>query len=81
MPIIDYQCHLSPEDIASDTSGVLRNNNRMMRELGADTGYDSIGDFDVARPLSRFMGRLDSTNQLAKPILYNLNSVQSGLPP
>ncbi|MBF9255065.1 glucuronate isomerase [Pontibacter sp. 172403-2] len=60
--------------------GALRNNNtRMMRELGADTGFDSIGDFDVARPLSRFMDRLDNSNQLAKTILYNLNPAQNEL--
>lgn len=54
--------------------GALRNNNtRMMRELGTDTGFDSIGDFSVASPLSRFMDKLDNTNQLAKTILYNLN--------
>ncbi|ALJ00082.1 glucuronate isomerase [Rufibacter tibetensis] len=60
--------------------GALRNNNtRMMRELGADTGFDSIGDFDVARPLSRFMDKLDNSNQLAKTILYNLNPSQNEL--
>lgn len=60
--------------------GALRNNNtRMMRELGPDTGFDSIGDFDVARPLSRFMDKLDNSNQLAKTILYNLNPSQNEL--
>ncbi len=60
--------------------GALRNNNaRMLRELGADTGFDSIGDFDIARPLSKFMGRLDNSNQLAKTILYNLNPSQNEL--
>ncbi|MBC3541183.1 glucuronate isomerase [Rufibacter sediminis] len=60
--------------------GALRNNNtRMMRELGADTGFDSIGDFDVARPLSRFLDRLDNSDQLAKTILYNLNPSQNEL--
>jgi glucuronate isomerase len=54
--------------------GALRNNNaRMRRTLGPDTGFDSIGDFEVGRPLSRFLDRLDDTNQLAKTILYNLN--------
>ncbi|WP_187263335.1 glucuronate isomerase [Pontibacter beigongshangensis] len=54
--------------------GALRNNNlRMVRELGPDTGFDSIGDFSVAQPLAKFMGRLDDSNQLAKTILYNLN--------
>ncbi len=54
--------------------GALRNNNsRMVKKLGPDTGYDSIGDFEMARPLSRFLDKLDSENQLAKTILYNLN--------
>jgi len=54
--------------------GALRNTNtRMMRTLGPDTGYDSIGDFDMARSLARFLNRLDDENKLAKTILYNLN--------
>ncbi len=54
--------------------GALRNNNtRQRRLLGPDTGFDSIGDFEIARGLSRFLDRLDETNQLAKTILYNLN--------
>ena len=54
--------------------GALRNNNaRAHREIGPDTGYDSIGDFSQAQALSRFLNKLDSTNQLAKTIIYNLN--------
>lgn len=54
--------------------GALRNNNaRMLRELGPDTGWDSIGDFSQAQALSKFLNKLDSTDQLAKTILYNLN--------
>ena len=54
--------------------GALRNNTtRMMRMLGPDTGYDSIGDFEMARPLAKFLNRLDTENKLAKTILYNLN--------
>lgn len=54
--------------------GALRNTNtRMRRKLGADSGLDSIGDFEQARPLARFLDRLDATDQLAKTILYNLN--------
>ncbi|MBN1943146.1 MAG: glucuronate isomerase, partial [Phycisphaerae bacterium] len=54
--------------------GALRNNNtRRFNELGPDTGFDSILDIEVARPLSKLLDRLDSTNQLAKTILYNLN--------
>ena len=54
--------------------GALRNNNnRMLRELGPDTGFDSIGDFEQAVPLARLLNHLDDQNQLAKTILYNLN--------
>lgn len=54
--------------------GALRNNNsRMLRQLGPDTGWDSIGDFAQARALARFLDRLDTTDKLAKTILYNLN--------
>lgn len=54
--------------------GALRNNNsRLFGKLGADTGFDSIGDFTVAKSMSRFLDQLDKSNQLAKTILYNLN--------
>ncbi len=54
--------------------GALRNTNaRARRTLGPDKGFDSIGDFDQAAPLARFLDALDDSNQLAKTILYNLN--------
>lgn len=54
--------------------GALRNNNRRaMRTLGPDTGWDSIGDFPQAVALSRFLGKLDEYDQLAKTVIYNLN--------
>lgn len=54
--------------------GALRNNNaRMLKQLGADTGWDSIGDFSQGKALSKFLSKLDETNQLGKTILYNLN--------
>ncbi|WP_158859998.1 glucuronate isomerase [Lunatibacter salilacus] len=54
--------------------GALRNTNeRMLRVLGPDTGFDSIGDFTQATALSKFLNNLDSSDQLAKTILYNLN--------
>jgi glucuronate isomerase len=54
--------------------GALRNTNeRMLRILGPDTGFDSIGDFSQSLTLSKYLNLLDSTDQLAKTILYNLN--------
>lgn len=54
--------------------GAIRNNNsRLFKTLGPDTGFDSIGDFTVAKNMSKFLNRLDTNNQLAKTILYNLN--------
>lgn len=60
--------------------GALRNNNeRGLRELGPDTGFDSMGDFSQAETLSNYLNTLDNTNQLAKTILYNLNSRDNDL--
>ena len=54
--------------------GAIRNNNsRMFDLLGADTGFDSIGDFPQISGLRKFLNQLDTTNQLAKTIVYNLN--------
>lgn len=54
--------------------GALRNNNsRLLTDLGPDTGFDSMGDFSQARGLSKFLNKLDSSNSLAKTIIYNLN--------
>lgn len=54
--------------------GTMRNNNsRMMRLLGPDTGFDAIGDWNFAKSLSRFLDKLDETDELPKTILYSLN--------
>ena len=54
--------------------GAIRNNNHgMMRKLGPDTGYDSIGDYKQAESLSNFLGNLSLEDQLTKTIIYNLN--------
>jgi len=60
--------------------GALRDNNtRMLKNLGPDTGLDSIGDFSQGAALSKFMNRLDTGNQLAKTIIYNLNPADNEL--
>jgi glucuronate isomerase len=60
--------------------GALRNNStRLFRKLGPDIGCDSIGDFEIARPLSKFLDRLDSQGKLPKTILYNLNPRDNAL--
>ncbi|MDW7693913.1 glucuronate isomerase [Flammeovirgaceae bacterium SG7u.111] len=54
--------------------GALRNNSsRMVKLLGPDTGFDSIGDFEIGRPLSGYLNKLDTNDKLTKTILYNLN--------
>ena len=54
--------------------GTIRNSNtRMMRALGPDTGFDSIGEFATAQSCARFLDRLDVQGRLARTILYNLN--------
>jgi len=58
------QLHLGP---------VRNNNSRLAREIGADVGCDSIGDYLQAETLSRFLDRLDTENSLPKTVLYNVN--------
>jgi glucuronate isomerase len=54
--------------------GALRNTNeRSLRILGPDTGFDSIGDFDQAKAMSNFFNALNSDDQLCKTVIYNLN--------
>ena len=54
--------------------GALRNNNRRMYEkLGADVGFDSINDLNIAECLSAFMDNLEYDDCLPKTILYTLN--------
>jgi glucuronate isomerase len=54
--------------------GALRNaNTRLLRKLGPNTGFDSIGDFEQSRALGRYLDSLDATGQLPRMVLYNLN--------
>jgi glucuronate isomerase len=54
--------------------GAMRNNNkRMFRQMGPDTGWDSIGIAQDASKISRFLSELDNNDKLTKTILYNLN--------
>ncbi len=54
--------------------GALRNNNsRMLKSVGRDSGWDSIGDFPQAAGIAAFLDRMDQKDKLAKTIIYNLN--------
>jgi len=54
--------------------GALRNvNTRRARELGADKGYDGIGDWSQAEALCSFLDKLDQEHALPKTIIYNIN--------
>lgn len=52
----------------------LRNNNtKMYKQLGPDTGFDSINDGLIAEPLSHLLDALEREDALPKTILYSLN--------
>jgi len=54
--------------------GALRNNNsRMFKALGPDTGFDSIGDWNVAVPMARLFDRLEQADALPRTVIYTLN--------
>lgn len=54
--------------------GPIRNGNtRFHKQLGPDTGWDAMGNPVDLLEVNRFLDRLDSTNQLAKTILYSIH--------
>lgn len=54
--------------------GAIRDNNtKMFNLLGPDTGFDSIGQFNTAKAMSKFLNRLATNDKLTKTIIYNLN--------
>jgi glucuronate isomerase len=54
--------------------GARRNNNsRAFRQMGPDTGWDSIGDWPQIDALAGYFDRLEAEGTLPKTILYNLN--------
>jgi len=54
--------------------GALRSNNaRLLRQVGPDSGFDSIGDWPQAASLAAYLNALDNEGSLPKTIIYNLN--------
>lgn len=54
--------------------GALRNvNTAARRKLGADTGYDTVGDFPQTKALARYLDLLAQENALPQMIVYNVN--------
>jgi len=52
----------------------IRNpNSRMFEKLGPDTGFDCIGEWNVAESLARLFDRLEQADSLPRTILYSLN--------
>lgn len=62
------QLHLGP---------IRDTNSRMLERIGANAGVDSIGDFQQAKPLGKFLDSLDKENSLPKTILYNVNPAEN----
>ncbi len=58
--------------------GAIRNvNSRMMKIVGPDTGFDTIGDYIFAEALAKFLDALDTTDELPKTILYCMNPIDN----
>ena len=54
--------------------GAIRDNNTLMfNQLGPDTGFDSIGEFNTAKAMSKFLNKLNMKGKLTRTILYTLN--------
>jgi Glucuronate isomerase len=56
--------------------GATRNNNSaLLKNIGANTGFDAIGEQYFAQRMSVLFDELNSKGKLAKTIIYNLNPV------
>jgi len=54
--------------------GPFRNvNTRKVELIGEACGFDSMGDYNVAKDLGVFLNRLEKPDQLTKTIIYNIN--------
>jgi glucuronate isomerase len=54
--------------------GALRSvNSRRTTEIGPDTGYDSVGDWEQAAALGAYLDLLERERTLPRTILYNVN--------
>jgi len=54
--------------------GAIRSNNTLMfKKVGPDSGFDSMGDLEIAKPLGHFLDNLAVKNNLPRTILYNIN--------
>ena len=62
------QLHLGPR---------RNNNSSALGKLGRDTGFDSIGDVPQIDRLGRFLDALESTHELPKTVLYNVNPIDN----
>ena len=54
-------------------NALSNNNARMFNQFGPDTGYDSINDEQIAKPLAKLLNSLEEDNALPKTIIYSLN--------
>lgn len=60
--------------------GALRNNNTRMKEMiGTDSGFDSVGESNVAAGLSSFLDALDQESSLPRTVLFNLNKKDNAI--
>lgn len=60
--------------------GAIRNvNERVYESIGPDSGYDSIGEPELVRPLASLLNLLDKQGKLARTIGYNLNPKDNDL--
>ena len=54
--------------------GCIRDNSdKMMAELGPDTGFDAVGDTRGANALANLLNSFEQTGRMPKVILYSLN--------
>ena len=58
-------------------SALLNPNKRMFAKIGADSGFDCMGQTQCLEDLSKLMNELESEDKLPRMVLYSLNSADN----
>jgi glucuronate isomerase len=73
MTHLSYEYHKYNIAMELHINAMRNNSTKMLKNLGPDTGFDSVNDYNIALPLSKFLDSLEIEDILPKTILFTMN--------
>jgi glucuronate isomerase len=73
MTHLSYEYHKHNIAMELHINSMRNNSTKMLKKLGPDTGFDSVNDYNIALPLSKFLDSLETKGILPKTILFTIN--------